>query len=211
MIYIVTHDNSIVLPDIEGYKPIKVGKICDYLDEDNINDLNGQVSELSAIYQINKYDDEIKGQVHYRRYFLDENGEVLSYKKAEELLNDYDIIVTERYCVGNGIYQNLRSEIGDVEALDKLYNELIKIEPRFKDYLDTTWFNPRQMFICKKDLYKKYCDWIFPLILPLVDSIKSEKPRFIAYMIERLLTFWIQTNNLKAIELKYNETCEKVW
>lgn len=211
MIYIVTHDNSIITPDIEGYKDIKVGKICDYLDEDNINDLNGQISELSAIYQINKYDDEIKGQVHYRRFFLDENGEILSYKKAKELLNDYDIIVTERYCVGNGIYQNLRNEIGDVEALDKLYNELIKIEPRFKDYLDTTWFNPRQMFICKKDLYKKYCDWIFPLILPLVDKIKSEKPRFMGYMIERLLTFWIQTNNLKAIELKYNETCEKVW
>ena len=210
MIYIVTHDDSIVLPNIEGYKPIKVGKICDYLNEDNINDLNGQISELSAIYQINKYDDEIKGQVHYRRYFLD-NGEVLSYKRAKELLEEYDIIVTERYCVGNGIYQNLRSEIGDVEALDKLYNELIKIEPRFKDYLDTTWFNPRQMFICKKDLYKKYCDWIFPLILPLVDKIKSEKPRFIAYMIERLLTFWIKENNLNAIELPYNETCEKVW
>jgi len=209
MIYIIKH-RECETPKLKGYKTLKVGDICDYLDEDNINHLNNQLSELTGIYQINKYNDEIKGQVHYRRYFLDENGDVLSFDKAKELLKEYDIIITERYIVGDGIYHNLRREIGDVDSLDRVYYKLIEINPDFKQYFDKTYFSPRQMFICNKKLYKKYCDWIFPLLLPIMDEIKSDKPRFYSYIIERLLNYWIDMNNLKAIELPYNETGDRL-
>lgn len=66
------------------------------------------------------------------------------------------------------------------------------------------------MFICNKDIYKQYCDWVFPLILPLFDKIKTDKPRFMSYVVERLLTYWVKKNNLKAIELKYNETMDRL-
>lgn len=53
MIYIVKH-KEVDTPKIDGYKDIYVGELCDYLDSDNINNLNNQLSELTAVYEINK-------------------------------------------------------------------------------------------------------------------------------------------------------------
>ena len=210
MIYITKH-KPVETPKMDGYKDIYIGELCDYLDEDNINYLTKEICELTSIYRINQFDDEIKGQVQYRRFFLYDN-DVLTFDKAKELLNEYDMIITERYIVGNGIYLNLRGECNEADKLklDRYVEELEKREPGIKEYLNQTYFSPRQMFICKKDLYKKYCDWIFPLILPIIDIVGQSDTRFSGYVIERLLNYFIQKNNLKTIELPYNTTMERI-
>lgn len=210
MIYVVKH-KQVDTPQMDGYKDIYVGELCDYLNEDNINDLNSDICELSAIYQINKFDDEIKGQVQYRRYFL-YNGEVLTFNQAKQLLKKYDIITTELYIVGNGIYLNLRGECNEHDKLllDSIVNQLEEKEKGIKEYLNQTYFSPRQMFICRKELYSKYCDWIFPLILPIVRSNERNGHKFYAYIIERLLNYWMDKNNLTRIELPYNTTMERI-
>lgn len=210
MIYITKHKH-IETPQMEGYKDIYVGDLCDYLDEDNINYLNKELCELTSIYRINQFDDEIKGQVHYRRFFLWDD-KILTFDKAKELLNEYDMIITERYIVGNGIYLNLRGECNEEDKLklDRFVEELEKREPGIREYLNQTYFSPRQMFICKKELYSKYCDWIMPLILPIIKIVGQSDCKFGAYITERLLNYFIQKNNLKVIELPYNTTMDRI-
>lgn len=216
MIYIIKH-KEIETPKIEGYKELGVGE-CFKGNKDNINSLNPYINELTGVYDIWKNcKDEIKGQIQYRKH-LDDEGSFLSYGKAKELLNDYDIITTTPYVVGNGIYKNLRGEIGEEpikQVLDKYYYRLIEIEPELEEYFKTYYFNPGNMFICKKEIYDAYCEWLFPIMIPLAEQFKKEdlscvKTRMMGYIGERLLTYWINKNNLKVKTFDYLITGERL-
>ena len=218
MIYIIKH-REVDTPKLKGYKTLNVGDMYKYKNKDNINEYNGYISEITAIYYLWKNcKDDIVGQVHYRRFLLD-NDEILSYDKAKELLEEYDFIFAERYVVGNGIYNNLRGEIGNEinqATLDKYYNKLIEIEPELEEYFKQTWFYPRHMYICKKELLNKYAEWLFPIILPMVeefiekDAEINQKQKLLGYLFERIFTYWILKNNLKVKELPYNETMDRL-
>lgn len=218
MIYRISH-RKCETPKISGYKDLYVGDVCDYLDKDNINHLNPFLNEATGIYYLWKNcNDEIIGQIQYRKH-LDENGKPIPYKRVKELLKEYDIITTTPYVVGNGIYLNLRGEIGNEinqRTLDKYYYLLCEIEPELKDYFDTTWFNCGDMFIMKKELYDKYCEWIFPIMIPLTEQFVEEdmeinnKNRFMAYIFERLLTYWVNKNNLKVKTFDYVITNDRL-
>ena len=207
MIYIIKHKEC-ETPKIDGYMDLGVGE-CFKGNKDNINDLNLYINEMTGMYDIWKnHNDEIKGQIQYRKH-LEENGEFLSYERAKELLNDYDIIATQEYVVRDGIYHNLRNEIGDEpikQVLDKYYNMLIEKEPELEEYFKSTNFHVGNMFICKKEVYDAYCEWFFNIMLPLArefaeNDIKIGKNRLLGYVGERLLTYWIRKNNLKVKEL----------
>ena len=216
MIYIIKH-KEIEIPKIEGYKELGVGE-CFKGNKDNINELNPYLNEETGMYDIWKNcKDEIKGQIQYRKH-LDDEGSFLSYDKAKELLNDYDIITTTPYVVGDGIYHNLRGEIGEEsikQVLDKYYCKLIEIEPDLEEYFNTNYFSPGNMFICKKEIYDKYCEWLFSIMIPLAEQFAKEdfncgKTRMMAYIGERLLTYWLRKSNLKIKELNYVITGERV-
>lgn len=218
MIYRICH-RECETPKIEGYKDLYVGDLCNYLDEDNINYLNPFLNEATGMYYIWKNcNDEIKGQIQYRKH-LSDNGEALSYDKIKELLNEYDIVTTTPYAVGNGIYLNLRSEIGNdinKKTLDKYYYKLCEIEPELKEYFNTTSFSPGNMFACRKEIYDNYCEWVFSIMIPLTKQFIKEdmkinnKNRFMAYIFERLLTYWVKKNNLKIITFDYKITGDRL-
>ena len=207
MIYIIKHRECETL-ELRGYKDLGVGKMFDGC-KDNINGLNPFINEMTAIYDIWKNKrDEIKGQIQYRKH-LEEDGEILSYDRVKRLLQDYDIITTKQYYTFNGIYNNLRSEIGDElskRTLDKYYRKLIDIEPELYDYFNTKSFHYGNMFICKKQIYDDYCKWVFSIIIPLTEDFIIEdakivnKNRMIGYLCERLFTYYIIKNNLNVKE-----------
>lgn len=214
MIYIAKH-KPIETPIMDGYEDLNM---YDIKNKDNIAYYETYASELVATYDIWKnHNDDIKGLVHYRRFFL-YNDEILTYDKAKELLNEYDIITTERYIIGNGIYPNLRGECRteeDAKNLDRYYQKLINKIPELKEYFLQTSFNPRNMIICKKEIYDKYCEWFFTLTLPILnewynEEISKESPRMVAYLIERLMTYWIQKGNYKVLELPYSTTMDRL-
>lgn len=216
MIYIIKH-KEVETPKIKGYKELGVGE-CFKGNKNNINGLNSYLNEMTGMYDIWKnYKDEIKGQIQYRKH-LDDEGSFLSYNKAKDLLNDYDIITTTPYVVGDGIYHNLRGEIGDEsikQVLDKYYYRLIEIEPKLEEYFNTYYFNPGNMFICKKEIYDAYCEWVFSIMIPLTEQFEKEdlscgKTRMMGYISERLLTYWLRKNNLKIKELNCVITGERV-
>ena len=216
MIYIIKH-RECETPKLDGYKEIGVGE-CFKGNIDNINELNPYLNELTAIYDIWKNkNDEIKGQIQYRKH-LDENGEPIPYKRVKELLNEYDIITTKQYVVGDGIYHNLRNEIGNEQikrVLDKYYYELIEINPELEDYFNSTSFHYGNMFICKKEIYDKYCEWVFKIMIPLAKQFMKEdlscgKTRMMGYVNERLFTYWVRKHNLKVKELDVVVTGERI-
>ena len=216
MIYIVKH-RECETPKLKGYVDIGTGE-CFKGDKDNIDYLSPYINEMSAMYDIWKNKkDEIKGQIQYRKH-LEENGEFLSYDRAKELLKDFDIIATKQYRVANGIYKNLRNEIGNEQikkVLDKYYYELIEIEPELEEYFNSTSFHYGNMFICKKEIYDKYCEWVFKIMIPLAEQFVKEdlecgKRRMMGYIGERLFTYWVRKHNLKVKELDVVITGERV-
>lgn len=207
MIYIVKH-KEVETPKLKGYKDIGTGDLFKG-GKDNIEYISPYINEMSAMYDIWKNKkDEIKGQIQYRKH-LAYNGEMLKYDDAKKLLEEYDMITTIPYKVKDGIYHNLRGEIGDEpikQALDKYYRELCEIEPELYDYFNSTSFHYGNLFICKKEIYDAYCEWFFPIIIPLTEQFVNEdlgcgKRRMMGYIGERLFTYWVRKHNLKVKEL----------
>lgn len=217
MIYIIKH-RECETNVIRGYKELGVGKIFNGEYRDNINFLNPYINEMTGIYHIWKNTkDEIKGQIQYRKH-LEENGEILSYDRIKRILQDYDIITTKQYVVRDGIYHNLRNEIGEnyvKYTLDKYYEELIKIEPELEKYFKSTSFHYGNMFICKKSIYDAYCEWVFSIMIPLANQFIKEdkavgKDRMLGYIGERLFTYWVRKNEYNVKEVDCVITGERV-
>lgn len=217
MIYRICH-RKCKTNNPDGYKNLYVGNAYNCENKDNINELNAFLNEATGIYYLWKNcNDKIIGQIQYRKH-LDNDG-ILKYSDIEKLLKKYDIITTTPYIVGNGIYLNLRGEIGtpiNQRTLDKYYKLLCEIEPSLEEYLNTCYFNPGDMFITTKELYNKYCEWVFPIMIPLTkrfikeDMEANNKNRFMAYIFERLLTYWINKNNLKVKTFDYVITSDRL-
>lgn len=207
MIYIIKHkeyDNPIP----QGYKELYVGDMFED-KEDNINYLNLYINEATGIYDIWKnHKDEIVGLCHYRRFFYYED-EYLKLNQAKKILENYDIIVTNEVEFNKGIYEQLRSEIENPFILDKYYNELIQKEPYLEQWFKIKSFSPKEMFVCKREILNKYCEWLFPIIIPITEQFIEEdmnnviNKRMIGHLVERLFAYWIWKNKLRQYRMEY--------
>lgn len=207
MIYIIKH-KEYNNPVPENYKELYVGKMFTY-NGSNINELNPYINEATGLYDIWKNtDDDIVGLCHYRRFFY-HNENILSLKEAEKILNDYDIIITKEVTFNKGIYEQLRSEIENKDVLDKYYNMLIEKEPELEEWFKFMSFSPKEMFVCKREILNKYCEWLFVLIIPIIkqfieeDVVKVWNKRMIGHLVERLFAYWIWKNKLSCCKMDY--------
>ena len=215
MIYCVKHKpGELVLPD--GYKELKVGALFDQPDTDNINHINLQINELTGLYWLWKNtDDEILGLCHYRRYF-DDNGQILSWNKAKKLVKKHGLIVQNTFTH----YKPLKDNLADhfpyhYDIFLKYYGIFVEREPGLANYFDSEWFNPQHIFVAEREFVDNYCDWLFPLIVPIAEQFKAEDApkdsemifqRMISYFSERLLTYYIQETDTTYIELPVRRT-----
>lgn len=210
MIYIIKHKqyHNIVPND---YKELYVGDLFQFANLDNINELNLYINEATGIYHIWKHcEDDIVGLCHYRRFFWYKDN-ILKLEDAEEILKDNDIIITKNVIFQRGIYEQLRIEMNndnEKQILDKYYRELCEKEPELRVYFCEKEFAPKEMFVCKKELLNKYCEWLFPLIIPITKEfiekdIYIQQKRMIGHLIERLFYYWIKKNNLEVYRMEY--------
>lgn len=209
MIYIIKH-KKYENPIPQNYKELYVGDLFNE-NEDNINYLNPYINEATAIYDIWKnYKDKIVGLCHYRRFF-ENNNSYLKFEDTKYILRDYDIIITSEVKFNKGIYEQLRSEIENPDILDKYYNILCNKEPNLKKWFNYKSFNPKEMFVCKKEILDKYCEWLFPMIIPITEQFIKEdvekvvNKRMIGHLVERLFAYWIWKNNLKTFVMNIKE------
>ena len=231
-IIIATH-KKYQMPKSEIYLPVHVGaegkaELGFQKDNEgeNISTKNPYFCELTGAYWAWKnLKSDYLGLVHYRRYFrgnfkIEVNGKVkkiLSEEQVEKLLQTNDIILPKKR---NYYIESLYSHYANtmyVEPLD-ITGEIIKKDYpeyhaeflRLKKRKSAHMFN---MFIMKKELLDKYCEWLFEILFKLESKVDATKydsfhARFYGRISELLLDVWLNTNKLSYKEIKL-ESMEK--
>lgn len=222
-ILVATH-KKYDMPKYESYLPIHVGKKgkkdIGFLGDDtgkNISLKNPYFCELTGLYWAWKnLDSEYIGLVHYRRHFKgktkskDKFESVLSDKEISTLLKSNDIILPK---LRNYYIETLYSHYEHtmyIEPLDiageiikekypKYYKEFELLKKRKKAHM----FN---MFIMKKEIMDKYCDFLFDILFELEKRVDNSKydsfhARFYGRVSELLLDVWLNTNGYKYTEV----------
>ena len=190
--------------------------VCDFSDDEgeNISEKNARYNELTVLYWAWKNpallgDPDVIGLMHYRRYFLlDEKVKdavlrtdapedlfrekaCIDAERAEALLSKGDFICPRPVRRSSVYKQYARSH--KREDLDAATDILKRLFPDYADtaeeYLDGKecfFFN---MFVFPKEIFLRYCAFIFP-ILEAFERERGERGRL--YVSERLTGIFIR-------------------
>lgn len=183
--------------------------------ENNIDNLNPQLSEGTCLYWLWKNDNsDIVGLEHYRRYFA-ENGKPLTEKRIKEILQTHDIILHRSDDIGatTFIASSCCNRIGGnmLPVAETVYRYFEyywphKVKDLAQQYMSRYHWQGN-MFIARKTIINDFCAWLFDFLFNKCGSLINTKmpPRTLGYMIELFLfPYWMNNNNLKI----YN--CERV-
>jgi len=207
--------NDILLPIQVGKKLFKEKLDMQGDDEgDNISEKNSNYCELTALYWAWKnLNTEIIGLFHYRRYFKFDNNlfpkrlynvgteklknYIISQDRIEHILNKHDIILSKPKISSRSIKINYKRShhIEDLEIVTDI------IKNKYPSYFNT-WeliinktnkFSTYNMFICRFDIFDKYCQWLFGILFEAEKHIKLSpdfyQRRVFGFLGERL--FWL--------------------
>ncbi len=180
---------------------------------DNISELNRTYNELTALYwawkNYDKLDDpDYIGLMHYRRHFVFNEGEIKVYEIPEmesehypEILNfDPERLSKELESCDfachlgkvDGIYKHYLANhrIEDMELALKLLKEMYPQYSRAADeYMMQDVGNFCNMFIFPKQLFFKYCEFIFSILEEFRKRTDISEKRF--FISERLTGIFI--------------------
>lgn len=225
-IYTLTH-KKFEVPADPMYRPIQVGSAVHedlgYLRDDageNISDQNCYYSELTGLYWIwkNVKDVDYVGTCHYRRYLINEQEKVFTRKEYEELFKEYDLITTRKVHLNNSYHYGFSAN-HNIAALD-MTGEVIR--EKYPEYHDTfvelvngpkTYFG--NIFVTKKEIFDKYCEWLFSIFFEVQKRIDMETDedayhkRVFGFISEFLLLVWTTVQGLKVCECKVGMLGEK--
>ncbi|WP_372404002.1 DUF4422 domain-containing protein [Acinetobacter piscicola] len=237
-IYVATHKDY-EFPKANCYYPIHVGKEKAKVDlgiigdntGDNISELNSTFCELTALYWMwkNSFAD-ILGLVHYRRYFIGKDGQILTEKDINTLGLDEIIVATKKsfYKVkkifGLRISKNQISvrEHYAKDHYERDFNKLRDIvASKSPDYLEAfdslcdvkdgiSLFN---MFIMHRELVDEYCKWMFPILFELeqtldITSYDTYQRRIYGFLSERMFNVFL-IKNKERLNLRYADVVMK--
>lgn len=183
-------------------KEIQVGSalternICSLQDNtgENISSKNRQYCELTGLFWIWKHcDSDFIGISHYRRRF-DISGDVLV--RLDEMKADVIVTVPVINTVGIGLQYCLAHSDRDWEILRE---EIHKCSPEYDESFGRVerqiYFHAYNMFIMRRDILDKFCDWMFPILFACEERIGiKEDPyqnRYPGFLSERLLNVFL--------------------
>lgn len=224
-IYTITHV-PFTPPEDSVYIPLQVGHAIHddygYLGDDtgdNISVKNPYYSELTGLYWIwkNVTDTDYLGLCHYRRYFLNNRGELMTEADYTDILSRYDVILAKPH-IGPYDYRTVYSRSHDVRNLD-LAGEII--QELFPDYYETfrrvisdNRCYVGNLFAAPKALFCAYCEWLFPIFFALeehldVSGYDDYHKRVFGFLSEQLLIVWVIHNHLSCYEADFGLIQEK--
>lgn len=200
------------------YTPIHVGRaISKYKSEmagmigddtgDNISDKNPFFCELTAQYWAWKNLNNIEyiGLCHYRRYFMKQ----FTFENIDKEIEGYDIILSNKYYLNQNILSFLSDSLTpeDVDLFFLYMSQFCKNDFKiFKQfYINQNWYNPANMFVCKKQLFNEFCEWQFKILNDLFQIIPispySREKRLMGYLAETLLPFYAKLRKWRIKEV----------
>lgn len=224
-IYIMTH-KTFTPPSDSTYLPLHVGSALGqelgYLRDDsgeNISALNPFYGELTGMYWLwhNCPNVDIVGTCHYRRYFINESQALLNANDCERILSDYDVIAPKKmdaeqpYLATFAESHNVEDLLLVADAIEKLYPEY---GPAFEEAMQSNLYFYGNLLVMKKDLYDKYCEWLFTLFAEVGEHLHLENydnyhKRIFGFLSENLISVFILSNQLKVYECPVILTSEK--
>lgn len=222
-IYVITHksfnDNFINSNDI--YIPLLVGVdngnrakskyLCDNVGK-NISAKNKSFCELTGIYWVWQHSNaKIVGFDHYRRYFVNNNGDLLNESDIFKALKDADLILPKKE-PDAFLGKTAAQYFGDHH--DPLVWTICRdiINENYPNYIeDFDWYSRQtsgysyNMVIGNSKLLNKYNAWLFNILFQLEKKIDLSiytdyNQRMYGFVSERLINVWIHHNNLVVKE-----------
>lgn len=223
-ITVVTSTKNRVLTMQEKERSRKFFFVDEEHDQPNIDKFNTWFCELTALYYLHKHSTaKYVGLEHYRRCFvLHGNGSyapteynILNGYKARDLLYEYDAIVAfHQYTPGRSAYSFL-----EVSHYTKMFNAWLDIveegTPGFKQFcLDRLHHDMLiccNMFIAKKELIDKYCEWLFSNTRAFMRKypLSEKRYRHIGYLGEFTFGAWLLFNKYRLKlqpHIRFNKT-----
>lgn len=231
-ILVCCHKSGKWLSD-DVYMPIQCGKAISDVDlgiqgddtGDNISAKNPGYCELTAMYWAwkNLKDVDYIGLCHYRRYF-DFQSSVLRCVKNVNILPDYvekipscmidfcsknnSIVVAKPYTFYCNMmhWYAIQHNSNDMKLLRNV------LEEKYPNYIcafDNMLYSNKMlaynMFICKKNIFDNYCEWLFDILFDLEKKIvvnyeDNYQKRVLAFLSERLMTVYALHNRM---DVKY--------
>lgn len=183
---------------------------------DNIDNKNPNYCELTAMYWIwkNSKEDYV-GLNHYRRRFIDTNGNVVPEVELKNILNttNCDMITKPAWNTLEAEHKTVVDTFNTLwtykKDLDTVFNITTQLYPEYKN--DIAWFKKQNLYYncniiyCKKELYDRYCNWLFSILFEAEKQLDSRvktytlpQSRIYGYMAELLFNIYIHHNNLKV-------------
>ena len=217
------------MPEDDIYLPIHVGsenkeeigfiRDCEGV---NISNKNPYYCELTALYWAWKnMDNDYIGLCHYRRYFSckkkipkkesEKFKVVINREEAEKILQSVDIVLPKKrnYYI-ESIYSHYKHTMY-VEPLDItgkiILEKYPKYYPEFEKLKKISKMHAFNMFIMKKEILNRYCEWLFDILFELENRVEFDQydsfhARFFGRISERLLDVWLRTEGLKYKEVR---------
>ena len=226
-VYVMAH-KKFEPPTDQMYVPMQVGAALHddlgYLRDDSgdhISEKNPYYSELTGLYWIwkNADKDGITGICHYRRYFLDDQGELLSQAQIQQLLTQYDMIATGIATLeqGDSVYHqyavNHYSRDLDLvrEIIRRLYPDYLK---EYDEVMNGRQMYFANMFIAPKQTLDAYAKWLFDILFALEQMVDLSgyddyNKRIYGFISERLLMVWTRKNHKSVCSLPVGVSGDK--
>ena len=165
--------------------------------EGNLSGKNLIFAEMTGAHWIWKmaHDSEYKGLCHYRRFFDLTGVDIFNMKEA-----DIDALLTTPRFVPGGIRKMFVAETPvKKHVINSMLDSVEKFSPGERDdfdaYLNSHFYFPNNMVIAKSELYDEYCEWIFPVLIRMLEidleaGYGHDDDRHIAYAAELLTSFF---------------------
>lgn len=224
-IFTMTH-KKFQKPEDDIYIPLHVGRAgtedLGYLGDDtgaSISRWNNYYGELTGVYWVwkNEKDADVIGICHYRRFFLNDKRELLNQQEYENILKDYDMIVSEKmetdtsYLDYFGEAHNAQDLLTVGEVIKEKYPEYV---PYFQKAMDEHTFYYGNLMVTSRKLFQEYADWLFDILFEVekridVESYDLYNQRVFGFLSEQMVKIWVEKNGLKVYEGKIGITAEK--
>lgn len=205
-IYVMTHKKIADIPN-EIYIPLHVGREgkedLGYPGDntgENISGKNPNYCELTGLYWLWKnVDCDIIGICHYRRYFA-KDGQLLGKSYIEQTLEKYPIIIPNSACVKEGSVYGQYKKKHHVKDLEICREVIARKCPEYLRAFDfcmrTILVSVGNMWITRKDIYDRYCAWLFDILFEAEKRIDMAgyddyQKRVMGFLSERLFRVWL--------------------
>ena len=223
--YVISHKKC-KIPEDGFYKGLQVGSFLNgkisgfYHDDGGISEKNKSYCELTGYYWLWKHcKSDFLGICHYRRFFVDVGGNIITEKEVRDYLQKYDIIlpnpmkfksINKHYLPEdlNIITQYQQAHyINDLQmALTYVLNNDSNYQKTIEEVMASKRCYGYNMMITRKGIFDQYCEWLFPILFYVEKNRSITYPdlyqeRVFGFLAERLLNIWIEFNDLKCKEL----------